>query len=71
MKQPVGTATYQASFPVQLATAGTAACIADFITYPLDTAKVRLQVSNNDTFNKVEKKIVNQNDTFKAVLRSH
>ena len=25
--------------------AGTAACIADLITFPLDTAKVRLQVS--------------------------
>lgn len=25
--------------------AGTAACIADLVTFPLDTAKVRLQVS--------------------------
>ena len=31
-------------FPVQLLTAGTAACIADLITFPLDTVKVRLQV---------------------------
>ena len=30
---------------VQLLTAGTAACIADCITFPLDTVKVRLQVS--------------------------
>ena len=30
---------------VQLLTAGTAACIADMITFPLDTVKVRLQVS--------------------------
>ena len=29
---------------VQLLTAGTAACIADVITFPLDTVKVRLQV---------------------------
>ncbi|XP_065352101.1 dicarboxylate carrier SLC25A8-like [Cloeon dipterum] len=29
---------------VKLLTAGTAACVADFITFPLDTAKVRLQV---------------------------
>jgi len=29
---------------VQLATAGTAACIADLFTFPLDTTKVRLQV---------------------------
>ncbi|XP_065073635.1 dicarboxylate carrier SLC25A8-like [Ochlerotatus camptorhynchus] len=34
----------QASVPVKLLTAGTAACWADFITFPLDTAKVRLQV---------------------------
>ena len=29
---------------IQLLTAGTAACIADCITFPLDTVKVRLQV---------------------------
>lgn len=34
----------QASVPVKLLTAGTAACFADFITFPLDTAKVRLQI---------------------------
>lgn len=32
------------SLPVKLLTAGTAACVADLITFPLDTAKVRLQV---------------------------
>jgi len=32
------------SVPVKLVTAGTAACIADFISFPLDTAKVRLQI---------------------------
>jgi len=31
-------------FGVQLLTAGTAACIADMMTFPLDTVKVRLQV---------------------------
>ena len=31
-------------FTVQLLTAGTAACIADIMTFPLDTVKVRLQV---------------------------
>jgi solute carrier family 25 uncoupling protein 8/9 len=30
---------------IKLLTAGTAACIADFASFPLDTAKVRLQVS--------------------------
>ena len=29
--------------------AGTAACIADLITFPLDTAKVRLQVRRHST----------------------
>jgi hypothetical protein len=29
---------------VQLLTAGSAACVADLFTFPLDTAKVRLQV---------------------------
>ncbi|KAG8232059.1 hypothetical protein J437_LFUL012010 [Ladona fulva] len=29
---------------VKLLTAGTAACFADFVTFPLDTAKVRLQI---------------------------
>ena len=32
-------------FGVQLLTAGTAACIADMMTFPLDTVKVRLQVN--------------------------
>uniref|UniRef100_A0A336L1S5 CSON002592 protein n=1 Tax=Culicoides sonorensis TaxID=179676 RepID=A0A336L1S5_CULSO len=44
MKQPKGNTSYEASFPVQLMTAGFSACIADFLTFPLDTAKVRLQV---------------------------
>lgn len=30
---------------VKFISAGTAACIADIITFPLDVAKVRLQVS--------------------------
>jgi hypothetical protein len=30
---------------IQLLTAGTAACVADMITFPLDTTKVRLQVT--------------------------
>lgn len=33
------------SLGVKLLTAGTAACIADLATFPLDTAKVRMQVS--------------------------
>lgn len=44
MKQPPGSSNLVASFPVQLLTAGTSACIADLATFPLDTAKVRLQV---------------------------
>jgi solute carrier family 25 uncoupling protein 8/9 len=30
---------------VKFLTAGTAACVADAVSFPLDTAKVRLQVS--------------------------
>jgi len=33
------------SLPVKLISAGLGACIADLITYPLDMAKVRLQVT--------------------------
>jgi len=33
------------SLGLKLLTAGTAACIADLATFPLDTAKVRMQVS--------------------------
>lgn len=32
------------SLKVRLLTAGSAACVADLVTFPLDTAKVRLQV---------------------------
>jgi len=39
--------------PVQLLTAGSAACVADLITFPLDTAKVRLQVQG-ETFQTVD-----------------
>lgn len=45
MKQPKSPTEPHTNLAVQLLTAGTAACIADFITFPLDTAKVRLQVS--------------------------
>lgn len=34
------------SLGVKMASAGAAACIADIVTFPLDTAKVRLQVSS-------------------------
>lgn len=32
--------------PLKLAAAGTSACFADFVTFPLDTSKVRLQVND-------------------------
>ena len=38
--------TREPSLPVKLLTAGSAACVADLFTFPLDTAKVRLQVCN-------------------------
>lgn len=37
------------SIYIKLATAGTSACIADAVTFPLDTAKVRLQVTETTT----------------------
>lgn len=36
------------SLGLKLLTAGTAACIADLATFPLDTAKVRMQVSSKN-----------------------
>ena len=38
---------------VQLLTAGAAACVADIFTFPLDTAKVRLQVKAKVSLYKV------------------
>lgn len=40
-----GPGNVPASAPVKFVGAGTAACIADLLTFPLDTAKVRLQVN--------------------------
>lgn len=51
MKQPPSSSNnLEASLPVKLLTAGTSACIADLLTFPLDTAKVRLQVCFYTTF---------------------
>ena len=36
---------WKPSLSLQLLTAGTAACVADLFTFPLDTTKVRLQIS--------------------------
>lgn len=33
------------SLPTKMLAAGTAGCLADLMTFPLDTAKVRLQVT--------------------------
>lgn len=41
-----GPADAPPSAVVKFVGAGTAACIADLLTFPLDTAKVRLQVRN-------------------------
>lgn len=41
--------TREPSMGMKLLSAGTAACIADMITFPLDTAKVRLQVQGEGT----------------------
>ena len=43
------------SLPVKLLTAGSAACVADLFTFPLDTAKVRLQVKIKHTLSRTSK----------------
>ena len=40
-----GTAALEPTALVKIFSAGTAGCVADLVTFPLDTAKVRLQVS--------------------------
>lgn len=47
----LGPGDVPASAPIKFVGAGTAACIADLITFPLDTAKVRLQVNNTSVTN--------------------
>lgn len=39
-----GTADLAPTVAVKVFSAGTAGCVADLVTFPLDTAKVRLQV---------------------------
>lgn len=43
MKAPIKN-DLDAPLPIKFLTAGSAACIADFATFPFDTAKVRLQI---------------------------
>lgn len=50
------------SLPIKLVSAGTAACIADIITFPLDTAKVRLQIQGEGTVPKNRKLLLHQTD---------
>ena len=49
---------------VQLLTAGSAACVADLITFPLDTAKVRLQVSIKYQTTYYNKKVITTVEKF-------
>jgi hypothetical protein len=44
---------HEPTVAVKFVSAGTAACIADVFTYPLDLAKVRLQVKSNICFVKL------------------
>ena len=39
---------------VQLLTAGSAACFADLVTFPLDTVKVRQQIQSSVAFSQVK-----------------
>ena len=45
VSRKVSAAKNKPGIGVELLTAGSAACVADLFTFPLDTAKVRLQVS--------------------------
>jgi len=45
-----GNAFQELPVPTKLVTAGAAACFADFVSFPLDTAKVRLQVQGEVRF---------------------
>jgi Mitochondrial carrier protein len=44
MKPPTSKIEYETTMGKQLLISGLSAVMADFITFPLDTAKVRLQV---------------------------
>lgn len=46
---------------VKILSAGTAACVADLVTFPLDTAKVRLQIQG-------ESKSINGSKRYKGVF---
>lgn len=46
------------SIYAKLVTAGTSACIADAVTFPLDTAKVRLQVIQSEQKQKRRSKTI-------------
>lgn len=60
----------EASMGVRLFTAGTAACIADLCTFPLDTAKVRLQLQGEAMSNAPDtKKYRGLFDTLRTVGR--
>lgn len=54
----VKVAKTDAPFWVKLVSAGTGACLADVVTFPLDTTKVRLQVSYNIPILKLFKKSI-------------
>lgn len=59
---------WQANLGVRLFTAGSAACIADLITFPLDTSKVRLQLQG-EAQNGVEKQYRGLFNTMRTIAR--
>jgi len=48
-KLPTKPATSEPSVPIKLASTGMAACFADVVSFPFDTAKVRLQIQGEGT----------------------
>ncbi|KAK9402643.1 mitochondrial uncoupling protein 3-like [Crotalus adamanteus] len=51
------------SAPIKFLSAGTAACVADLCTFPLDTAKVRLQIQGESRTCKASRQV-----KYKGVL---
>nr|XP_040564195.1 mitochondrial uncoupling protein 2-like isoform X2 [Lepeophtheirus salmonis] len=57
----------QTHLAVQLLTAGTAACIADTITFPLDTVKVRLQIQGEGQVGKINSGVF---ETLRGIVKT-
>lgn len=68
----VGTAAAELSpsVPVKIFSAGAAACVADLVTFPLDTAKVRLQIQGESKSINVQKRYRGVFGTIYTMVRT-